>query len=594
MPFSIDDFILQVNKEVDFLFDSYSHIKGIKDTAFAQWALMLLFPSIDSDQAFNLLVVDDPWNISAKYRDDESGMFYLLHTRYSENPTATEFGPGVIYTLLDAYKTVIDRSDKARESSSVLAEAIQAVEDGYVITPVLVLFGTLAESVETSDLIRNYELAEDQFVYYDIHELRHRFAGLEEAMVGEIMLPLISWMSYSGPVEALVGNTTAYEFKRAIRDFVPEIYDGNLRAPLGAKKTKINKQMHETLSHENRKKFFWYYNNGITMLCQGFHKYDGDGHSFIVKAPRIVNGAQTTDTILSAELSEQDQVGLMIRIIAALPGSRQVSDDIASHPGLLEDIYLDIARYTNSQNPISIPDFRSNEHVQKQLHERLKELGWFYEHRRGLWNEANHEKYQHRCITMVELAQRWFAFDGHPSTAIRSKNSLFEEQGHYGSIFMQSRSAEEYLVAYLIFNQIQERLKNNIKEAKAELERTAERGGKISLGSRNCLTIGGATKLAAAHMTALLGRGLRERYGSLNRSLARRLLPIIESGQLVKMAYPELLDALFRVITRLQGEPHKTLHKLLSEESTIEELYDLFVYILNREISKGRDILATE
>ena len=53
MPLSLDDFIKQVGEEIDFRYNSYSRSQESKGWAFAQWALELHFPSVDSDEAFS-------------------------------------------------------------------------------------------------------------------------------------------------------------------------------------------------------------------------------------------------------------------------------------------------------------------------------------------------------------------------------------------------------------------------------------------------------------------------------------------------------------------------------------------------------------
>ncbi|MCG8608545.1 AIPR family protein [bacterium] len=592
MPLSDADFIRQVQEEVDFLFDSYSHEGESKDSAFAQWILQLLFPSIDSDQAFNLLVSDRTWNVDTSYRDEDSGTFYLVQARYSEKPTEVTFGPGLVYGLLDTYKKIQDLDEDQEEEHKVLSEAAKAMKDGYSISFIFNIFGRIDETVDLSDVLTKYALEEQQVELYDFHKLRRLAAGLEEDVKDEsVTLPFLTYSSYEiGPVEAIVGSVDAYDFKKAFQDLAPRIYDVNLRVPLG--KTKINNQMMKTLDSEQERRFFWYYNNGITVLCKGFQPEENDSEKVVLNSPRIVNGAQTTHTLLSSSLEKAGSVALVVRIIAALPGSTQISSEVRDQSGVLEDLYLNVAKYTNSQNRIEIPDFRSNERVQKSLHEKFKSLGWFYEHRRGQWDTADKNRYGKKRIKMVDLAQKWFAFDGHPATAIREKQSLFEEQGHYGSIFMLSRSAEEYLISHLLFDQIQDRLKENIKRAKEEARIATERGGRIPLGARNYLMIGRATKLATAHMTALLGKALYDRYGALDQgNLANRILALVENTELVNQTYSDLEDTLFRLATQLQGEKYKTMHRMLSESDTLDELYDLFKYVLEREINKGRDPL---
>lgn len=597
MTLSMKEFVQQVKNEVEFRFDSYSYTQDSKDWSFAQWVLELLFPSIDSDQAFNSLAnsADDTWNINASYRDNESGTFFILCARYSDSPDESDLGPGLIYSLLDLYKKVTDDTANLTLSGSVLTDAAQATAEGYGLSIILASLGSLDDSINLNEVRKTYGLDEQQFIHYDLHQLRRVYAGLDEEDEPQpVTLTFESYTEGVGPVEAVVGNLAASELAEAFRALVPQVYDVNLRAPL--RSTKINKQIKETLL-SRRRRFFWYYNNGITVLCRGFYAEPDKPETFVVDSPRIVNGAQTTDTILSASDEELEGVNLMVRIIAALPGSNQVADDMLDQPDLLQDLYLDIARYTNSQNPIEMPDFRSNEEVQRRLQEKFANLGWFYERRRGQWaNYSNHETFKNghkaKRIRMVDLAQRWFAFDGNPAIAIREKLSLFEEQGHYGSIFMLVRSAEEYLLAYLIFEHVQERLKENIKRAREEEQRARETATRVSLVTRNYLMIGRATKLATAHMTALLGLALRDKYGPLDRDLAQKLLRVTESGELVKRAYSELEDTLFRVGGQLQQEQHKTLHRFLSERDTLVELYDVFSYVLEREREKGRDVLT--
>ena len=520
MPLSLDDFIKQVGEEIDFRYNSYSRSQESKGWAFAQWALELHFPSVDSDEAFSLLASDTTWNVSATYCDTESGIFYLLYAHYSDSPKEAKFGPGVVYSALDLYQSIKTRSAEFRTLATGIGDAARAFEEGYELAVIMVIFGELDPLVELAPMLAKYGVDSRFFVCHDLHSLRRIYAGSEvESNGGTIVLRFLSCADYQGPVHALVGNVAATELKRSVGELVPHIYDANLRVPLGL--TKINKQMKQTLSSEGRR-FFWYYNNGITLLCRGFQPVEADHLCFEVESPRIVNGAQTTDTILSADIDDSSSVAVMVRLIAALPDSKQVSEDIAGQPALLEDLYLDIAKYTNSQNPIEVPDFRSNEEVQRRLHKQFESLGWFYEHRRGQWeNCLNKSMYRGKHIQMVELAQRWFSFDGHPAIAIREKLSLFEEEGHYGSIFLLGRSAEEYLVAYLIFGEIQERLSERIKSAKDEERTLLQSDGKVKITTKNYLMIGRATKLAASHMSALIGRALRDRYGSLNQELAR-------------------------------------------------------------------------
>lgn len=329
------------------------------------------------------------------------------------------------------------------------------------------------------------------------------------------------------------------------------------------------------------------------MLCRSFRIDAENKNQLIVEAPQIVNGAQTTDALVNSDFSENDDISFMIRVIAALPGSEQVDQTAIKTSSRLEDLRLDIAKYTNSQNPIQVPDFRSNEEIHRDLHNRFMGIGWYYEHRRGQWESESltvQTQYKDKRIQMVVLAQQWYSFAGEPAVAIREKNTLFEAQGPYGKIFMFARSVEEYLVAHLLFTQIEKRLKDKIKLAKAKAE--ASSGIEPPLTVRNYLMIGRATQRAVAHLTALMGKALRERYGEFDQALSSNVLNVVEDETLINRVYPELEDTLFRIATQLQNEKYKTMHQMLSESSTFAELFDLFNYVIQRESDKGRDVFS--
>jgi|GEM_PF-6431283 len=595
MSLSINDFIQQVKTEIDFRYNSYVHEKKTKDAAFSQWALELLFPRINTDDAFALLTLENSWGISARYKDDNDGVFALLCAKYSEDSNY-KFGSGIAYNLLDTYNTIIEERDQLLDDETVLGEAARALKDGYTISIILVLWGKTNESILSEEIINKYRLAPNQFEIIDIAELRRLYGGLEQLDESSIRIAIKNWTHFdNGPVEAITASVAAQLFINAIKELIPQIYDSNLRMFLG--RTKINKQMEETL--KDKQKHFWYYNNGVTMLCKSF-RIEEDNNILTIEAPRIINGAQTTGA-LAAFKHDFGDVFLMIRIIASLPGSNQVSLDLdaVEKDSYLQDFCLDIAKYNNSQNPIDVPDYRSNEAVQKRLHERFKELNWFYAHRRGQWDRCTNKgdyriNGEYKLILMENLAQEWFAFDGNPTIAIKEKHALFEGQGHYGNIFMLTRSAETYLIAHLLFSQILARVSLRVKAAKEDSDKVLKEEGRLSMPTKNYLMIGRATKLAAAHMTALMGQAILDRYGILNQQLATKLIPITESEKLISLAYPELEDTFFRYATQLQGEKYKNLFGMLSNKETFAELYDLFKYVIEREKDRGRDILSTE
>ena len=596
------EFTSQVNKQVIFLNEIYSYKQGDStDAAFTQWLLGLLFPTIDSDQAFNSLVGNEIDGISAYYKDDEDGKLYLIRAVYSESQDE-KFGPGIAYNLLDFHSKILMLSRELRkksdssylQTSKVNDETIQnftnsplidylvnVVDDGYSLISILAVFGDMSSPIDS--IRESYSLDKESVHYFNFQKLKMLSAGFDDKRK-EFSVSFeftSSPVNYNGIVDAIVGNISAFNFSNALERHSEYIYEANLRVPLGGSQ-KVNKQIEATL--DNEPELFWYYNNGITILCSDYIM-DSD-QIFTIISPTIVNGAQTANSVLSSNLSEDSTAVLLVKIIKALPSLDKSSEDS------LDDLYMNIAKFTNSQNPIQPPDFKSNEKVHKSLHSKFKEIGWFYEHRRGQWNKADKTVFdKDKRITMADLAQVWYAFDGNPAIAIRKRLSLFDDQGHYGSIFMPHRSAEEYLVAYLIFKQIENKIKQKQKDAKEREKELVAIDASIPRDVRNYLIIGSAAKLTTAHMSAILKRALTEKYGFFNKSLAETIMPIVESGQLIERIYVDLEEAIERLILQIIGGKNKTLIKVLSEEETLEVVYGEFEHIKEREQGKGREIL---
>lgn len=604
---STQQFVDHVRGKVQAIFDSYSGDQRSMNWAFAQWCMGFLFPSIDSDRAFTLVVQPEQHYISARYQDEDSGTYYVISVRYSDKPAEQTFSPDLVKGLVSTCQKINDTAEKqtrdcfdlsdafSTTNDPIFTEAVDAVKNGYSLCAVAILFGNIGT---TTDVHRSMPQIGEQLEIYDLARLRDTYNHLEiTEKLKSIDLPFESYATKTTPLQAVVGNVSAYVYKEMVKGLVPEIYDANLRVALVSR---YNRDMKETLQDEMGRKLFWYYNNGITITCDNIEHIGNrsEGGEFRIHGPRVVNGAQTTNAIIATPFADDDDVTVMIRVIA-IPASHSLSKDID-----LSELYTDIARYTNSQNPIKTPDFKANDPVQVKLESEFADLRWFYEHKRGQWRSlARAEKRrfringQYRRIEMVELAQRWYAFNGHPVDAIRGKDNLFAADGTYTSIFSAHRTAEELLIGYLLFGRIQELVTKNIRDAKQVSADTRQSSAIDRMAYYRA--IGGATRRAVAHLAAVLGMSLEKRYGKFNRELVGRLRVMAESNELIDQVFPDLEDALFRLLypivqvsSQHQEETPKTAHQKLSEAKAVNELFGLFEYVIEREQARGRDVLA--
>ncbi|ANZ42155.1 abortive phage infection protein [Lentzea guizhouensis] len=184
---------------------------------------------------------------------------------------------------------------------------------------------------------------------------------------------LFPWFSVPEPYESYQGVVLAEQ----VADWVAHgtnLFHLNIRNPLG--RTPINNELIETLANEPA--HFWYFNNGITILCESVEKTHGSVRSphsrpvaLTLRNASVVNGAQTVRSVAEAVNADEGagdaQIG--VRIIVT---------------GTALKFANKITQTTNRQNRVEARDFIALDSVQGSILEDMRaELGLEYSVRRG-------------------------------------------------------------------------------------------------------------------------------------------------------------------------------------------------------------------
>jgi hypothetical protein len=153
----------------------------------------------------------------------------------------------------------------------------------------------------------------------------------------------------------------------------------NIRRYLGLHGNRVNEAIRRTLESPTERQNFYFYNNGITLICDHFdyNALQPENHKVRVEGLQIINGGQTSKTIgqtlsnlqLELSFSGGDQAYVMVRLY-------QVPKDSQS-------LVQMITYATNSQNPVDLKDLRSNDEKQKQLELSIRGLGYEYRRQRS-------------------------------------------------------------------------------------------------------------------------------------------------------------------------------------------------------------------
>lgn len=579
-PQMLEQFVNSVRGWVEEKSREYPHPND--GDAFSHWAIEMILSELDNDAIFELVEIagKDDQGLDAYYRDEEDGVFYIFQSKYSQNPRGANrspsYGVGVARELFNAYQLLSNPlaaykiSDKL---GKIADEFCEAMGKNYEIRFSYVLFGWFSENAhkEIDARIETLQYPNISKKVYNLDEIYSLYLQMEDPQ--EVTTPItFPFYSYSelegfGP-KAVIVNVNLVQFALSVTRQRPEIYSANVRNPLGY--NMVNKGMRKTLQDAREREYFWHYNNGITILCNEVN-LDDDNKQITLIDPTIINGCQTTETVITnIEYIGNTEIPLLVRIIE-LPNHR--IDEI--------DTALKIARYTNSQTQVVAPDLRSTDEIQTEIKMSFENLPspWFYERKRGEWNllkrmeEIDIDDYDRR-VKMPEIAQQWYAFDGHPAEAISNKSNLFESDEIYNSIFYPNRTAFEYAVPHLIFS----RLKDLLKE-RLETERSKDSPNERIIRLTRAIT------LASAQMLALTRTIIEEKFGGYNLEISREVFNQLrdEANNPVDRIFPVLLGCLLHI---LNENPEETPHSIFRNKYTFIELND---NILTEQINLAQD-----
>lgn len=157
--------------------------------------------------------------------------------------------------------------------------------------------------------------------------------------------------------------TDVFNLWKSAEDNNYPLFEENIREYLGGT-SGINKSIIATLKNPNERGNFFYYNNGITIICDGAK---ADAVKVDITNPQIVNGCQTVNSIAEVfktiENPEKDfsDVYVMVKILILEKKN--------------SSFYRDIVRYTNSQNSINEKVFGATLQPFFTIQEKLKEYG---------------------------------------------------------------------------------------------------------------------------------------------------------------------------------------------------------------------------
>lgn len=290
---------------------------------------------------------------------------------------------------------------------------------------------------------------------HDLHLDGRSVERIEES------IELLDYGHAQTPYKAFYGRMAAKRLAELWRDHQDHLVEKNIRRFKGS--TSVNTGLSDTLKNESD--HFFYFNNGVTFLCdtiQEQHPRDSNRQvgQFRVRGMSIINGAQTVGAIARESMEHYD--AHPTEVMATFVCLENAPDDFGDR----------VTQSRNRQNAVDLEDFAALDERQNIWHHTLKMANIEYQIKGGV----NDEPPSANCFSIREAAPMlactvtandWPEFIVAAKT---DKKRLFGREGlvaatdplssSYGTLFPDSLTARQIWRVVQIGRAVQEKIRD--------------------------------------------------------------------------------------------------------------------------------------
>ena len=183
------------------------------------------------------------------------------------------------------------------------------------------------------------------------------------------------------------------EIASLVRKYQTSIFEANIRDYY--KRSELNSKITKTSSSADEAKFFWSFNNGLTITCNRVDELPND--KYRLHNLQIVNGCQTSNAIYHAVKNRERIDELEKKLKNKEKLTKRESEEISNKKDLQfndetsllvkiietnnDDLIYRITETTNSQTPIKAFSLKANDDIQLLIEKYLNNHGVWYERR---------------------------------------------------------------------------------------------------------------------------------------------------------------------------------------------------------------------
>jgi len=576
-----NDFIQQIRSEVKYInrHENFSDVgKG-----FVIWVLRNYF-DLD-EQSATVCLIDSPNDkrIDAFIEEDET--IKIVQCKFFDKVTK-EIGSNEI-ALFKGCLDWLRRPEEVKKLNitrfyDAALTFSERWSEGADVQLHYFVFGKFSKQAEHERIVfNNSDLRERvQMFFHDINDILILFrseAEKENPLANEIIsLQLMPGQYFikNENIPSIVATIKGRDLLKMFKKYSYSLFERNIRFYRGARKESINAKIIETVLDNKERIKFWYYNNGISFVCR---KFDVKG---TVKSPilevkgfQIINGCQTTVCLYEAQQQKQDWVDIPEEVTV-------VARFIESPVEEVDRITL----YTNSQNPVSEIQLKSNCEIQNRLKDDLAQYlpSYFYLIKEGDWQKMpinEKKKFKGGIIEMSLVAQAIYSFTTDPAFARRWKNKLFSEK--YNELFRKDITIEELLLPWRMLKVIDGKIS---AFRRGEFHKLKNEPGNFSKEKREEILAKEFLLYSNLIMLYFIGKLMRKQYKDYSPTIAKKLLNKQLEGRIDKLF--DYIVSILRFSDKLGKETNK--NRFLKNYENISLLYDEIQKALEMEAARTK------
>lgn len=417
-------------------FDNNKH----RGMAFEDWCFGLFkerYPASDNELSDCVSRTDDT-GIDIVFESSETEEVFLIQCKNPKIAANDPISDEDIKSFLANEKLLSDKTYQSKKETRnpKIQELVQGygywIKKNYSISFIFISTGKATENnrLLVDKFNSNINFKNVRCDIWGITEIRDEYVAIKsvEEQYPELVTLQLGEGQYlepNGPLSNITFSISGNVLHDIARQNKERLFNWNIRRFLG-RKGQVNSGLTSTLSDEPER--FYYYNNGISALCEKF-TFDRKNRKLRIEKFQIVNGAQTLGAIRNTDSESLKDVNVLVKLTAVKHSVRETG------------IAATLIRTNNTQNSLRAPDFRSNDQIQLWIEKKFKDTkgrGNLIKIVYGRKRPYPRSSKKQLVLKLQDLGKIRYAWNHDPRVPIAEPARLFElqeEGGYYGYSF---------------------------------------------------------------------------------------------------------------------------------------------------------------